>query len=80
MEHFPCDSSENFFLSEVNNRETIAAIGANNNTYCFQKQIEKFPLKLLIGLSIDIEKPILGDNPKLHKFLVWQDAHFGIEA
>ena len=33
------------FLSEINNRETIAAIEANNDTYCFQKRIEKFPLK-----------------------------------
>ena len=33
------------FLSEVNNRETIAAIKANNDTYCIQKEIEKFPLK-----------------------------------
>ena len=32
------------FLSEVNNRETIAAIEANNDIYCFQKRIEKFPL------------------------------------
>ena len=35
---------ENFFLSEVNNREKIAAIEANNHTYCLQKRIEKFPL------------------------------------
>ena len=32
------------FLSEVNNRETIVAIGVNNDTYCLQKRIEKFPL------------------------------------
>ena len=32
------------FLSEVNYRETIAAIEANNDTYCLQKRIEKFPL------------------------------------
>ena len=32
------------FLSEVNNRETIAAIEANNDTYCLEKWIEKFPL------------------------------------
>ena len=31
------------FLLEVNNRETIAAIVVNNDTYCIQKRIEKFP-------------------------------------
>ena len=30
------------FLSEVNNRETIAYIEANNDRYCLQNQIEKF--------------------------------------
>ena len=29
---------------EVNNRVTIAAIEANNDRYCLQNQIEKFPL------------------------------------
>ena len=32
------------FLSEVNNRETIAAIEANNDTFCLQKRTEEFPL------------------------------------
>ena len=32
------------FVSEVNKRKMIAAIEANNNTYCLQKRIEKFPL------------------------------------
>ena len=32
------------FLSEVNNMETISAIDMNNDTYCLQKRIEKFPL------------------------------------
>ena len=32
------------FLPEVNNKETIAAIEANNDTYYLQKRIEKFPL------------------------------------
>ena len=32
------------FLSEVNNRETIVAIEANNDSYFLQKRIEKFPL------------------------------------
>ena len=32
------------FLSEVNNRETIVAIEMNNDTYCLQKRIEKYPL------------------------------------
>ena len=33
------------FLLEVNNRETITAIEENNDTYCLQKRIEKFPLR-----------------------------------
>ena len=33
-------------LPEVNNRETIAAIEVNNDMYCLQKRIEKFPLYL----------------------------------
>ena len=37
----------NPILSEVNNRETIAAIEANNNTYFLQKRIEKLPLQFL---------------------------------
>ena len=37
-------------LSEVNNRETIAAIEANHDTYCLQKRIEKFPLKFVMHL------------------------------
>ena len=36
------------FLSEVNNRETIAATETNNDTYCLQNQIEKFPLSLSV--------------------------------
>ena len=32
------------FLWQVNNRETMAAIEANNDMYCVQKWIEKFPL------------------------------------
>ena len=32
------------FLSEVNNRETIVTIDANNDTYYLQNWIEKFPL------------------------------------
>ena len=30
------------FLSEVNNRTTIAAIETNNETYCLQKRIERW--------------------------------------
>ena len=37
------------FLSEVNNREAIAVIEANNNTYCLQKRLEKFPLDTTNG-------------------------------
>ena len=40
------------FLSEVNNRETIAAIEANNGTYCLQKQIQKFLLIVMHSISI----------------------------
>ena len=32
------------FLSEVNKRETVVAIEADNDTYCLQNWIEKFPL------------------------------------
>ena len=39
-----CTRAAGAFLSEVNNRETIAAIEVNNDTYCLQKRIEKFPL------------------------------------
>ena len=38
------------FYSEVNKRETIAAIEANNDKYCLQKQIEKFPLGCLLKI------------------------------
>ena len=31
------------FLSEVNNKETIAVIKGNNETYCLQKRIENVP-------------------------------------
>ena len=41
--YFPLKHRE-LFLSEVNDRETIAAIEANNDTYCLQKRIEKFLL------------------------------------
>ena len=34
------------FLSEVNNRETTAAIYTNNDMFYLQKRIEKFPLML----------------------------------
>ena len=34
------------FLSEVNNRETITVIEVNNDAYCLQTRIEKFPLCL----------------------------------
>ena len=36
-------SQQEIFLSKVNNRETIAAIKENNDMYCLQKRIEKFP-------------------------------------
>ena len=32
-------------LWEVNKRKTIAATEMNNDTYCLQKLIEKFPLQ-----------------------------------
>ena len=44
---FTCPPNQReHFLSEVNNRETIAATEANNGAYCLQKRIEKFPLNL----------------------------------
>ena len=38
------DKQPELFLSEVNNKETIAANEANYDMYCLQKRIEKFPL------------------------------------
>ena len=35
---------KNFFLSEVNNRETIVAIEPNKDAYCLQKRTEKLPM------------------------------------
>ena len=37
-------------VSEVNNKETIAAIEVNDDTYCLQKRIEKFPLVHLTNI------------------------------
>ena len=37
-------SQRELFLSEINNRETIAAIEGNNDMYGLRKRIEKFPL------------------------------------
>ena len=37
-------SQQGLFLSEVNNRETKAAIETNKGLYCLRKRIEKFPL------------------------------------
>ena len=53
QEHFRISRSieREFFLLEVNNGETIAAIESNNDTYCLQKRIEKFPLMELISKS-----------------------------
>ena len=36
--------SAELFLSEAKNKKARAAIEANNDMYCLQKQIEKFPL------------------------------------
>ena len=35
------------FFIEVNNKETIAAIEANNDMYCLEKRIEKFLLTVI---------------------------------
>ena len=40
----PCQRE--LFLSEVNNRETIAAIEVNNDMYCLEKQIEMLLLEV----------------------------------
>ena len=37
-------SQQKLFLLEINNRETIAPIEANNYMYCLKKRIEKLPL------------------------------------
>ena len=59
MQNCPSMVSGNFFYrkSHTNNGETIAAIEANNDTYCLQKRIEKFPLIIL--------------PQKFHNFLSW---------
>ena len=44
-------ASPGTFSIEVNNRETIAAIEANEK-YCLQNRIEKFPLSVEIKRSI----------------------------
>ena len=63
------------FLSEVNNMETIAVIEVNNDTYCPQKWIEKFPLYLptltivfvsppwltIVFVTIEIRAKLLGE-------------------
>ena len=50
---YPVKNSGNLLLSKVNNRATtIAAIEANNDTYCVQKRIEKFPLDLNVEVIL----------------------------
>ena len=44
------------FLLEVNNREIIAATEVNNDTYCLQKRIEKFRLKILKQIETETLK------------------------
>ena len=39
-----CCTQRKHFVQEVNNKETIAAIEASNDTIVFKKRIEKFPL------------------------------------
>ena len=46
------------FLSEFNDRGTIAPIEANKDIYFLQKRIEKFPLKWQILISILKENSI----------------------
>ena len=40
-------SSGDFFYWKSTIGTTIAAIEANNDTYCLQKRIEKFPLRAI---------------------------------
>ena len=47
------------FLLKVNNRETIAVIEANNETYCLQQLIEKF---LLVHMISKVQNIILLNN------------------
>ena len=44
MIFYPFVHSGNFFYRKSTIARTIAAIEANNDTYCLQKRIEKFPL------------------------------------
>ena len=59
------------FLSEVNNRETIAAIEANNDMHCLQTRIEKFPLIHLILFWLKIYCVML--KLKLFAFIYRED-------
>ena len=40
-----CKTYTTLYMTEVNNRETIAAIEVNNDMYFLKIQIEKFPLR-----------------------------------
>ena len=69
------------FLSEANNRKTIAVIEANNGMFCLQKRIEKFSLSTII-LQINLaatfinsprvrENQTLRDPPSRNKVGQW---------
>ena len=61
------DLQRELFLSEVNNRETIAVIEAYNDMYCLQKWIEKFPLTIN---SIKMRAWDLNNNKNIFKIMM----------
>ena len=73
------------FLSEVNNRETIAATEANNETYCLQKRIENVPLVTEIKLlscmlkSVKIRIPITHNQSDLGYQLATNQSDLGYQ-
>ena len=48
----PCTNSRKFFYQKSTIGTAIAAIEVNNDMYCFQKGIEKFPLMLNVTHQI----------------------------
>ena len=64
------DTHRELLKSEVNNRETIVANEANNNTYCLQKRIKKFPIFFKTSrMYIHLCKVILINNKSENSYL-----------
>ena len=77
---FPTDSgfsrlnlpSGNFFYRKSTIGSTITAIEANNDTYCLQKQIEKFPLWLFcLSVSHNYPKFTFNFTFSIFKLYFW---------